>query len=103
MPPGREPAIRDPADRTRLAWTRTAIAFAALGAAMLRWSPLAGGVVLALSVPVWAAVRARPQPGRSARVPLLVTAIVVIVGRGGRTGTHLGAGPASLRDLVHGR
>jgi uncharacterized membrane protein YidH (DUF202 family) len=103
MPPRREPAIRDPADRTRLAWTRTAIAFAALGGAMLRWNPLAGGVVLAISVPVWAAVRGRPKPGRSARGPLLVTTIVVIVALVALTITLVGPGPASLRDLVHGR
>ncbi len=34
-----DPGIADPADRTRLAWTRTAIAFAAIGAAMLKLEP----------------------------------------------------------------
>ena len=102
-PPPREPSVRDPADRTRLAWTRTAIAFAALGAAILKWSPPAGGVVLALSVPVWAAVRGRLLPSRSPRGLLLVTVIVVIVALVALTITILGAGPTSFRELVHGR
>lgn len=50
-----EPGVGDPANRTRLAWTRTAIAFAAIGAAMLKASPIAGVVVIALSLPIWAA------------------------------------------------
>jgi uncharacterized membrane protein YidH (DUF202 family) len=40
-----DPGIADPADRTRLAWSRTAIAFAAIGAAMLKTSPVAGVIV----------------------------------------------------------
>jgi uncharacterized membrane protein YidH (DUF202 family) len=50
-PAGKTPAGKEPADdieyagpglareRTELAWTRTAIAFAALGAAILRYRP----------------------------------------------------------------
>ena len=102
-PPRREPAIRDPAARTRLAWTRTAIAFAALGAVMLRWSPVAGSVVLGLSVPVWAAVRGSLLPSRSPRSLLLVTAIVVVVALVALAVTLIGPGPVSLRDLVPGR
>ena len=101
--PRRDPAIRDPAERTRLAWTRTAIAFAALGAALLRSSPLAGSLVLALSVPVWAAARRTRLPSRSPRGPLLVSATVVIVALVALAITLLGPGPASLRELVHGR
>ena len=97
------PAIRDPAARTRLAWTRTAIAFAALGAAMLKWSPLAGGLVLALSVPVWAAVRGTVLPTRSPRGLLMVTVIVVVVALVALAITLLAPGPASLGDLVPGR
>ena len=47
---------RDPGlarERTELAWTRTAISFAALGAAMLRTSATAGAVVIASGVAVW--------------------------------------------------
>jgi len=102
-PPRQEPSIRDPAERTRLAWTRTAIAFAALGAAMLRSSPLAGGVVLALSVPVWAAARRALRPGPARRGLLLVSATVVIVALVALVLALLGPGPASLGELVHGR
>lgn len=48
-----EPGVGDPANRTRLSWTRTAIAFAAIGAAILKSSPIAGAVVIALSLPIW--------------------------------------------------
>ncbi len=47
---------RDPGlarERTDLAWTRTAISFAALGAAMLRSSTAAGAVVMAIGAAVW--------------------------------------------------
>jgi uncharacterized membrane protein YidH (DUF202 family) len=101
-PPRREPALADPVDRTRLAWTRTAIAFAALGAALLRSSPLAGGIVLALSVPVWAAVRRTQLPSRSSRGLLLVSATVVVVALAALAVAFLGPGPASFRELVHG-
>jgi uncharacterized membrane protein YidH (DUF202 family) len=100
--PRRDPEFRDPADRTRLAWTRTAIAFAALGAALLRSSPLAGSLVLALSVPVWAAARKTHLPSRSPRGPLLVSATVVVVALVALAITFLGPGPDSLGELVHG-
>jgi uncharacterized membrane protein YidH (DUF202 family) len=47
---------RDPGlarERTDLAWTRTAISFAALGAAMLHISAVAGMLVLGIAVAVW--------------------------------------------------
>jgi uncharacterized membrane protein YidH (DUF202 family) len=64
-PPGRTPAGEEPADdieyadlglareRTELAWTRTAIGFAALGATVLRHHPVVGLAVLVLSAVVW--------------------------------------------------
>jgi uncharacterized membrane protein YidH (DUF202 family) len=64
-PAGRTPAGKEPADdieyadpglareRTELAWTRTAIAFAALGAAILKFRPVIGLPVLVLSAVVW--------------------------------------------------
>jgi uncharacterized membrane protein YidH (DUF202 family) len=51
-----EPEDFDPGlarERTRLAWTRTAIAFAAVGAALLKSHPVAGLAVLGLAVVVW--------------------------------------------------
>ncbi len=47
---------RDPGlarERTDLAWTRTSISFAALGAAMLHTSAVAGMLVLGAAVAVW--------------------------------------------------
>jgi len=64
-PTGKTPAGEEPADdieyadpglareRTELAWTRTAIAFAALGAALLKFRPVVGLLVLVLSAVVW--------------------------------------------------
>jgi uncharacterized membrane protein YidH (DUF202 family) len=64
-PTGKTPAGQEPADdieyadpglareRTELAWTRTAIAFAALGAALLKFRPVVGLPVLVLSAVVW--------------------------------------------------
>jgi uncharacterized membrane protein YidH (DUF202 family) len=42
------------AERTRMAWTRTALAFAAVGAVVLRTSIPAGLVVLATCPLIWA-------------------------------------------------
>jgi uncharacterized membrane protein YidH (DUF202 family) len=40
-------------ERTELAWTRTAIGFAAVGAAVLKHSPLIGLPVLVVSAVIW--------------------------------------------------
>jgi len=79
------------------------MAFAALGAAMLKSSPLGGGVVLALSVPVWAAGRRLPRPGAAPRRLFVVSATVVIIALVALAVALLGPGPASLGELVHGR
>jgi uncharacterized membrane protein YidH (DUF202 family) len=41
-------------ERTELAWTRTAISFAGLGAAMLRTNAVAGAFVMVAGAAVWA-------------------------------------------------
>ena len=100
-----EPGIGEPANRTRLAWTRTAIALAALGAAMLRASLIAGVIVIALSVPVWAAVRRIGQASdalSSIAVLRLVTATVVLVAAAALVIAFLGHGPGTLSELLHG-
>ena len=74
-PAGKTPAGEEPPDdieyadpglageRTELAWTRTAIAFAALGAALLQSHPVAGLPVLVLSAVVWRLGRLPRTPG----------------------------------------
>ena len=55
-PPPNEHEDADPglaAERTRLSWTRTGIAFAAVGAAILKRQPVAGLIVLAISPVIW--------------------------------------------------
>ena len=65
--------------RTRLAWTRTALSFAAIGGVILKHDLAAGFVVLALSVLVWEVGRLAGVPGRPGahRGRLLVIALAV--------------------------
>ena len=86
---------RDPGlarERTDLAWTRTAISFIALGAAMLRTNAIAGMLVIAAGAAVWlmghlsarSARGADHRPGRRRTVQVItvattVTAIVALV------------------------
>jgi uncharacterized membrane protein YidH (DUF202 family) len=97
-----DPGIADPADRTRLAWSRTAIAFAAIGAAMLKVSPVAGLIVLALTIPVWAAVRSNDGISTDRRLRL-VTGAVVVVAVAALVVAFLGRSPSTLGELLHGR
>jgi hypothetical protein len=71
--------------RTGLAWTRTALAFAAIGGLILRREVAAGFVVLAMSALVWAAGRltrvpgqVRARPGRLLLIALAVTAVSAV-------------------------
>jgi uncharacterized membrane protein YidH (DUF202 family) len=68
--------------RTSLAWTRTALSFAAIGGVILKRELAAGFVVLALSCVVWLVGRLAIVPGRTGQVrarpaPLLVISIAV--------------------------
>ncbi len=67
------------AARTRLAWTRTALSFAAIGGLILRRDLTAGFVVLALSALVWGVGRLAGVPGQVGARPgrLLVIALAV--------------------------
>ncbi len=73
---------RDPGlarERTALAWTRTGISVAALGCAILKTSPPAGVLVLAMSALVWGIGRLprRERPGPGSRYRLLLVSITV--------------------------
>jgi len=69
-------------ERTSLAWTRTAISFAALGGAILKTTPLAGVLVLGMSALVWAVGRISGRSSRpeatSWRGHLLITVTVTL-------------------------
>ncbi len=108
MVPPDDPEDVDPGlarERTRLAWARTAIAFAAVGAAMLKRELIPGLIVLAMTPLVWALgqfasrpARAGPRPGRL----LAVTATVTVVAALAVLAALLGHSPGSLRQLLHG-
>jgi uncharacterized membrane protein YidH (DUF202 family) len=69
-------------ERTRLAWTRSSISFAAIGAAILKARPLVGAPLLLLAVAIWAVGRLPRSPGHAAvasRRVLLVTVGVNLV------------------------
>ena len=111
-PAGKAPAGDEPTDdigyadrglareRTELAWTRTAIAFAALGAALLRYRPVVGLPILALSAVVWRLGRppgsARAGHARDRR-PLLITVTTVGVSLAALALSFFGPGIGPLR------
>lgn len=71
-------------ERTELAWTRTAISFAALGGAILKSAPIAGFPVLAFSVVIWelgrlpgAALSRRSRERRLHMITGILTAIAL--------------------------
>jgi uncharacterized membrane protein YidH (DUF202 family) len=107
MPASRQsPPVTDPVNRTGLAWTRTAVGFAAIGGAMLKLSPVAGGVVLALSVPIWAVARrgAGSDLALASRRRLrLVTVTVVTVAVAALIVAIFGRSPDTLGQLLRGR
>ena len=87
--PGDDPEERDAGlarERTSLAWTRTAISFAALGGTMLKANVISGLIVLALTPVIWQL--GRVSRGRTARTTMpavgpmrlfLITASIVAV------------------------
>lgn len=92
-------------ERTRLAWARTAIAFAAVGGAMLKRELVPGAIVLALTPLVWAlgsfasrAVRPEQRSGRLLGVTVTVTAVAVLAA----VIALIGHSPVSLHQLLHG-
>lgn len=105
MPPD-DPEDYDPglaAERTRLAWARTAIAFGAVGALALRNDVLIGLVILAGTPVVWVlghfASRVS-RPDQRSRHLLLVTVAVTAIALLAVAGALLGRGPASLHEIL---
>ena len=71
------------AERTRLAWERTAITFGVVGLVMLRDEPVAGLIVLAVTPLIWALARyvsTVPPPGVQARARRLLLVAVAVTG-----------------------
>jgi uncharacterized membrane protein YidH (DUF202 family) len=70
-------------ERTSLAWTRTAISFAALGGAILKTTPLVGVLVLVMSALIWGIGhlpnRARQPEPQSRHRHLLITGTVTLL------------------------
>jgi uncharacterized membrane protein YidH (DUF202 family) len=73
-PGGDDPEERDPGlarERTTLAWTRTAISFTALGAAVLKENVVTGLVILAVAVFVWQLGRVTRSPAPGSQLPVV--------------------------------
>jgi len=91
-------------ERTKLAWARTSIAFAAVGAAILKKEPVAGLIVLAMTPLLWGlgrfvghtAERPELQSRRLIAVPVTVVTVSVLA----MVIAFVGHPPASLRDLL---
>jgi uncharacterized membrane protein YidH (DUF202 family) len=107
MLPSDDPEDADPGlarERTRLAWTRTAIAFAAVGVALLRREVIPGLIVLATTPLIYAVgrfashgPRSGPRPGRLLVVTVTITVVAVLA----VIAALLGHSPTSLRELLH--
>jgi uncharacterized membrane protein YidH (DUF202 family) len=91
-------------ERTKLAWARTAIAFAAVGGAILKKEPVAGLIVLAMTPIIWGlgrfVGRTAGRPELQPRRLLAVTVTVVAVSVLAMVIAFVGHPPTSLRDLL---
>ena len=91
-------------ERTKLAWARTSIAFAAVGAAILKKEPVAGLIVLAMTPLLWGLGRfvghTAERPELQSRRLLAVTLTVVTVSVLAMVIAFVGHPPTSLRDLL---
>jgi uncharacterized membrane protein YidH (DUF202 family) len=80
-----DPSARDPGlarERTTLAWSRTAISFAAVGGVVLKKDVVPGLILLAVSVVIWQIGRlAYRTPGKLklVTVTIVVVALVALV------------------------
>lgn len=90
-------------ERTRLAWARTALAFAALAAAILRKELVAGLIVLAMVPLVWSLghVASREPAGMlPSRRLLLITLLITLVSVLAAVIAFVGHAPSSLDQLL---
>jgi uncharacterized membrane protein YidH (DUF202 family) len=90
-------------ERTRLAWARTAIAFAAVGAVVVRKDVIDGLVVLAGAPLVWAIGHfavLHKRPEQASRRLLVVTLSVIATAALATLVAFLGHSPASLDQIL---
>ena len=77
-----EPGERDPGlarERTSLAWTRTALSFAAVGGVMLKREVIPGLIVLAIAPAIWQLGRLpRRLPGRLKLITATAVAVALV-------------------------
>ena len=68
--------------RTKLAWTRSSVSFAAIGVLIRKTRPLIGAPLLVLSAVIWSIGLMRRTPGQAGVAPkrvLFVTICVVVI------------------------
>ena len=70
-PHGDDPEEAAARERTSLAWTRTALAFAALGGAILKVNLVTGLIILATAPAIWTLGRATRAPSPGPGLPVL--------------------------------
>ncbi len=77
-----DPEDRDPGlarERTSLAWTRTALSFAAVGGVVLKKDVITGLIILAAAPVIWQVGRlARDLPGRLKLVTATIVAVALV-------------------------
>jgi uncharacterized membrane protein YidH (DUF202 family) len=66
-------------ERTRLAWSRTVIAFAAVGGALLKTSIAAGAIVVVTAVVLWQLFRVFPAEADSGARPARLRLVAITV------------------------
>ena len=110
--PSDDPEERDPGlarERTSLAWTRTAISFAALGGVVLKANVATGLIILAIAPVIWrlgyvsrgGAPRADPSGIGQLRLFLITVSIVLITLLCLAVAILGKSDPGALRSLNH--
>ena len=64
--------------RTSLAWTRTALSFAAVGGVVLRKDIIAGLIIMAAAPVIWRLGRLAYHPGRLKLVTVTIVAVSLV-------------------------
>jgi uncharacterized membrane protein YidH (DUF202 family) len=87
-------------ERTKLAWTRSSVSFAAIGVLILKTRPLIGAPLLILSAVIWSIGMTRRTPGLAGFAPkrvLFVTICVIVIAAVALTIALAGHSPHGLR------